>query len=239
MTKTAFAALSLLVVAGIASSGLRLAARQSAAHQHDPDEHEHAGGAVEAMSHHGHDAADPHMKMTALRSMQPGDRERADAIVATLRRVVDPYRSSARAERDGYRPFLAQLPLPEYHFTNWRYGFLGGFTFNPEKPTSLLYRPNGREYTLAGAMYTAPARATAEQLDERIPLSVGRWHLHVNICLPPSGDRTPDLKRFGFKGSIASPAECDAAGGRFHPHMFGWMIHVYPFERDPGRIWAH
>lgn len=88
-------------------------------------------------------------------------------------------------------------------------------------------------------MYTAPARATEEQLDERIPLSIGRWHLHVNICLPPAGHPIPDLARFGFKGSIVSKAECDEAGGRFHPQIFGWMIHVYPFERNPERIWKH
>jgi hypothetical protein len=88
-------------------------------------------------------------------------------------------------------------------------------------------------------MYTAPARATEEQLNERVPLSIGRWHQHVNICLPPAGAKRPDLTRFGFKGSIASRKDCDAAGGRFHPQIFGWMIHIYPFEPDPDRIWVH
>ena len=235
MVKTAVAAAAMLAIALVVFAGPRSAAGQAA--QHEDGDHEHAG-AVEAMSH-GHHGGDPHMKVTARRQVQPGDRDRADAIVKTLRRVLDPYRRSARAERDGYQPFLANLPLPEYHFTNWRYGFLGAFTFNAEKPTSLLYRRNGREYTLAGAMYTAPARATEAQLNDRIPLSIGQWHLHSNICLPPGGAQRPDLTRFGFKGSIASKAECDAAGGRFHPQMFGWMIHVYPFEENPDRIWRH
>ena len=25
---------------------------------------------------------------------------------------------------------------------------------------------------------------------------------------------------------------CDAAGGRFYPIIFGWMVHVYPYEAD-------
>jgi hypothetical protein len=214
------------------------AASQDPQRQHG--DHEHSG-AVEAMSqgHHGHHGEDPHMKLTAARQVQPGDRERADALVKTLRRALEPYRSSARAERDGYQPFLAQLPLPEHHFTNWRYGLLGAFKFSPDRPTSLLYRRTGGEYALAGAMYTAPARSTEHQLNERVPLSIGRWHLHANICLPPNGERRPDLTRFGFKGSIASKKECDAAGGRFLPQIFGWMIHVYPFEQDPARVWGH
>jgi hypothetical protein len=235
MVKAAVAATSVLALALIGFARPPAAAGQTAQHQHG--DHEHAA-AAEAMSGHGH-GADPHMKMTARRQPKPGDQERADAILKRLRRALGPYRSSARAERDGYRPFLAALPLPEHHFTNWRYGFIGAFTFNPDKPTSLLYRRRGGEYTLAGAMYTAPGRATEEQLNERVPLSIGRWHLHVNFCLPPAGVLKPDPARFGFKGSIASPADCDAAGGRFVPQMLGWMIHVYPFEEDPARIWAH
>jgi hypothetical protein len=234
MSKTGVAAVTLVAFAIIGSTRPRLAAEQAAPHQHD---HEHAG-AIEAMGHGSHET-DPHIKLSATRPVVAADRERADAIVRTLRRVLEPYRDSERAERDGYRPFLEQLPLPQYHFTNWKYGFLGAFTFNPEKPTSLLYSRTAREYSLTGAMYTAPARATEDQLDERIPLSIARWHMHVNICLPQKGARNPDWTRFGFQGTIASKSECDAVDGRFHPQMFGWMVHVHPFERDPDRIWVH
>jgi hypothetical protein len=237
VTKTRAAVITLIAVAAF---GLTRARTSGQADSHQHDEHAHAA-AAEAMSHHdhGHGPGDPHMKMTALRPVRVGDRERAEAILKTLRGVLEPYRDAARAERDGYQPFLPQLPLPEHHFTNWRYGFIGAFTFDPEKPTSLLYRRSGGTYTLAGAMYTAPARATEQQLDARIPLSIGRWHLHVNICQPPRGEPRPDLGRFWFKGSIATKAECDAAGGRFRDQMFGWMIHVYPYETDPNRIWTH
>jgi hypothetical protein len=29
----------------------------------------------------------------------------------------------------------------------------------------------------------------------------------------------------------------DAAAGRFFPVIFGWMVHVYPFENAPEKIW--
>jgi hypothetical protein len=30
-------------------------------------------------------------------------------------------------------------------------------------------------------------------------------------------------------GTIADAGECEAVGGNFHPQIFGWMVHVYPF----------
>jgi hypothetical protein len=44
--------------------------------------------------------------------------------------------------------------------------------------------------------------------------------------------------KFGLAGSISTREECEQAGGRFLPHVFGWMIHVYPYEKDPAAIWA-
>ena len=32
--------------------------------------------------------------------------------------------------------------------------------------------------------------------------------------------------------------QCDAAGGEFLPHLFGWMVHVYPYETDPKKVWS-
>ena len=29
-----------------------------------------------------------------------------------------------------------------------------------------------------------------------------------------------------------------AAGGTFHPVIFNWMVHVYPFEKDQANIWS-
>jgi hypothetical protein len=43
--------------------------------------------------------------------------------------------------------------------------------------------------------------------------------------------------RFGLAGSIATQADCDAAGGTFLPHVFGWMVHLYPWETSD-RIWS-
>jgi hypothetical protein len=39
-------------------------------------------------------------------------------------------------------------------------------------------------------------------------------------------------------GSISTRDACDAAGGFFLPHVLGWMVHVYPYESDPTKIWS-
>jgi hypothetical protein len=42
--------------------------------------------------------------------------------------------------------------------------------------------------------------------------------------------------RFGFTGTISTAADCEAVGGNFHPQIFGWMVHVYPFQSDDLKV---
>jgi len=89
-------------------------------------------------------------------------------------------------------------------------------------------------------MYTAPKHDTEDQLDRRIPLSVAQWHRHINLCFPKKGTDLTKVAwtKLGPKGSIDTNADCDAAEGRFYPQLFGWMVHVYPWEADPSKVWA-
>src|SRR5947208_2026552 len=63
------------------------------------------------------------------------------------------------------------------------------FHFDASKPTSILYS-RGADGTLhlVGAMYTMPKNAKLDRLNDRVPLSIARWHKHVNWCLPKGGD---------------------------------------------------
>ena len=196
-------------------------------------------GAVHSMTP-GHHHMGSHMKFTAPRPQAPEDVARADALVKTLREAIEGYKDYRVALADGYRPFLPQIPQPQYHFTNYWNGFLEAFTFDPGRPTSLLYKKTSSGYQLVGAMYTMPKNATEEQLNQRVPLSVARWHAHVNLCMPAKGQGArADWTKFGLAGSIATPEACSEAGGRWIPQIFGWMVHVYPFETSGEKIWAH
>lgn len=197
-----------------------------------------AGADHEMMRGHHHMGA--HMHMTALRSANDADWARADEIASELKVAIEPYKDYRHALADGYRPFLPNVPQDVYHFTNYANGFLESFTFDAARPTSLLYKKTSSGYDLVGAMYTMPRSATEQQLNERIPLSIAQWHLHTNLCLPPRGASPVgimDSKDFGLTGSISTKQGCDAAGGRFFPVVFGWMVHVYPFEASREKIW--
>jgi len=202
-----------------------------------------AGGSAAAMhSMEGRDIKmGPHIKMTLLRPRQPGDAERANEVVEAARKVAAHYEDYHTALKDGFQIFLPNVPQKMYHFTDYRYAIEAGFHFNPEHPTSLLYEKQGNGYQLIGLMYTAPRSATEQELNQRIPLSFAQWHEHVNLCLPPKDKRWELLTphpRFGPAGSISTPKACEAAGGTFRPLIFGWMVHVYPFEKHPDEIWS-
>jgi len=177
-----------------------------------------------------------HVELTPLRPRNPADSARAAATVQALRKTLSPYRDVQQAERDGYQLFAPDVPGQRvYHFNNYAYAMANDANFDSAHPTSLLYRktPEG-EFVLEGAMFTAPADLPLDSLDARVPLSVARWHRHVNFCLPPAASGQPHAVTetgtpvFGPRG-VATRAECEAAGGRFVPIVFGWMVHVTPF----------
>jgi hypothetical protein len=199
--------------------------------------------AVHAMNNmQGHMDSGPHMKMTPLRLATPGDEDRAQLVIAAARKVAEQYQDYRKALADGYVIFLPNVPQRMYHFTNYRYAMEAIFDFNPQHPTSLLYEKQGVDrYKIIGVMYTAPKHASLSELDSRVPLSIAQWHAHINLCLPPRGENQQMSRpgsKFGLAGSITSRDKCEAAGGRFVPQIFGWMVHVYPFEKTEQDIWS-
>lgn len=205
----------------------------------ESDEKQNEGNAVHDMMHGHHHGNGPHMHMTARRPRTRADEARAEQIAAELRSGIEKYKDYRVALADGYKIFLPKVPLPEYHFTNYWNGFMEAFSFDPARPTSLLYKKTHDGYELAGAMYTMPKNATEEELNARVPLSVASWHLHTNLCMPERADiGKVDWTRFGLRGTIASEKACDAAGGRFRPVIFGWMVHIYPFEDSFDKIFG-
>jgi hypothetical protein len=203
------------------------------------------GVTVDAAGHS--DAMAGHMDMTALRPLQSGDKERAAAIVAAARKASDPYKDYRKALADGYRIFLPEVKQSVYHFTNNSRAYRNTMDFDASRPTSLLYAKVDGGYKLVGVMYTAPYEVSEEELNRRVPLSIARWHLHTNLCVPPDAvtgagvddeDIVGKSAKFGLQGSITTAQACRAAGGRYMHHVFGWMVHVYPYETDPKKIWA-
>jgi hypothetical protein len=193
------------------------------------------------------DGSARHMEMTPPRPLAPGDSARAAAIASELRSAIARYRDTASAVRDGYRMFAPQIKNQKVcHFTRGWSALQAAFRFDASKPTSLLYTKGADGvFVLVGGMYTAPQRLSLDELDERIPLSVARWHKHVNWCVPPHGqaarwlDRANGQPVFGPESPIATKPACDAVGGVFHQSLLGWMVHANVMtSSDPAAIWG-
>jgi hypothetical protein len=219
-------------------------------------------GAAQANSpspYHGHEADMPHgsmadmsslqfreglhMAMTAIRHPNSSDEERARQIVERARLTLSKYRDSRLAEQDGYHIVRTPVERSVYHFTS--YEFLkeaeSGLPFRADHPVSLIYGKRRGGFMLIGVMYYAPHGATEEDLDKRVPLGIARWHEHVNVCMPPPAQLRKIWEpnpRFGETGSISTQSECEKAGGTFLSHIYGWMVHMYLFERDSKEIWS-
>ncbi len=230
---------------GFSLLALLLYAQHDHQHQDQSAAQNDLTATTQAMSqghhHEDHDHMGAHMHMSTLRDPQPGDQEKAQQVVDQARQALEKYRDSNAALADGYKIFLPNIPQKMYHFTSWQSAMGAAFLFDPAKPTSLLYEKHGNDYKLIGAMYTAPVPFSEDQLNGRIPLSMAQWHQHVNMCKAPKGREIEMVTRnskFGLQGSIATREECEAAGGTFMPHVFGWMVHMYPWEKTPDDIWS-
>ena len=187
-----------------------------------------------------------HMRMAPPKVAMAADSARAAAIVTLARTSLAKYKDVRLAEADGYVKFLPGVENQSmYHYTNYQHAYVSMYALDPTKPTSLLYKKDKRgKMVLVGVMYTAPFMATPEQLDERLPLGMAQWHEHVNFCGPRpedvrSGKAKRDAASFARWLKITSEEECDAAGGRFVPRLFGWMAHAYVFAgTDPKTVWG-
>src|SRR5260370_27144930 len=97
-----------------------------------------------------------HMYITPLRPKQPGDEEKAKAVVANVKAAIERYKDYRKALADGYVIANPKLKQPQYHFINQANSREADLHFDPSRPTALLYRRSTtQEYKRAGVLYTA------------------------------------------------------------------------------------
>jgi hypothetical protein len=180
------------------------------------------------------DAMAGHMYVTPLRPRQSGDEEKARAVVEQVRASIERYQNYKKALADGYVIANPDVDQPQFHFNNQANILAAEHQFDPTKPSSLLYFKTPKQhYKLEGVMFTAGPNATEDELNDRIPLSIVRWHEHTNFCAAPASrvqEYLGKYPKFGMFGSIRTAEACKTEGGTFYPHVFTWMIHVFPFE---------
>src|SRR5437667_10107152 len=124
------------LVIALMSTGLAVAVGQQSNVSHDVGGMQMPGRDMSKMQHSDHDMTSdseagahvmhsmedrhmdmgPHMKMTSLHEMKRGDQQKADAIVATARKVAEKYTDYKTALNDGFKIFLPDVPQKHYHF---------------------------------------------------------------------------------------------------------------------------
>src|SRR5579863_5244383 len=239
---------AIVLLAACRGSGGSVAMGSPRATMSDAD-HGASAAAVDAMDMLSADAlpdTELHLRLSATRLPTADDSTRADMLLVDVRDALRKYGDVRVAAADGFE----EMPGPTgtyrmHHLTNWAWARAESRRFDPTKPTSLLYRENADgTLRLAGAMYTAPASASPEELDQRLPLSFARWHRHVNWCTPASGSGSQWLATrdgsplFGPRSPVASREACKSEGGIFYPQVFGWMVHVTIVgSDDPAVVW--
>lgn len=238
------AILLLLLTIPAASAGQNhhfVAAQPASQFEHDVELYPDALLAAGQSMSGGSVDASLHVYTTVLRPPAPGDAQRAQEILEILRRSMVRYKDSRTAIADGFEPFMPRTEQPIYWFISAHNAYASAYEFNPGHPTCLLYKKSKGTYQLEGAVFIAPKAATESQLNDRVPLSITRWHEHVNLCAAPKREtgQSAESKRFGLSGSIVTQGDCAAAGGRWVPQVFGWMVTVFPFASDSAAIWPH
>lgn len=204
------------------------------------------GGTYGTMTPMG--ANDPHLQLTPERQEAAPDRARTEELEIAVAKAIQKYSKVSNAESAGYIKFPPDSEnYSIVHYVNPGLSFWEIWRLDPQQPGALLYeRQADNSLKLLGVMFTAPGEATLEELNQRIPLSIARWHLHTNICTPiPIWDESQwnmtqnGKPKFGPTSPIATKAECDAVNGQFHPHVFGWMVHLNVNAKDPADVWNH
>ena len=212
-------------------------------------DHGASAAAVDAMDMLGTDPqpdTELHLQLSPVRAATADDSTRADMLLIDMRDALRKYGDVRVAAADGFE----ELPGPEgkhsiHHLSNWAWASAESRRFNPAKPASLLYREDADgTLRLAGAMYTAPASASVEELDQRIPVSFARWHRHVNWCTPGTGSGAQWLAmhegspQYGPRSPVTTRDACTTLGGVFYDQVFGWMVHVAIVgSDDPAVVW--
>jgi hypothetical protein len=167
------------------------------------------------------------MQMTPLSSHVPTRAElaRLTWLVHQALAAMARYRDPRVAQRDGYgtAPGLF-VPTQGAHYRNATYaGAAASGQFDPAHPPFLVYNTAHGHAVLSGSVYVMPADATPRQLATIVPLALGSWHQHINLCVVGG----PGVLDWQAILPIHDPQACRARPGTSFLARTGWMIHLW------------
>ena len=152
------------------------------------------------------------------------DMQKVASVLAATKAATSQYVTPMLGMEAGYTHHTRFTPYA--HFSNYRYAGLATMSFDPARPTSLLYAVVQGSPTLAGVMYTAPASDTPAQLAQILPSTIVSWHQHMDICYLAQGVRTG-----------VTQAACQSQSGTWAAKS-QWMVHAWIFLANPSGMFA-
>ena len=184
----------------------------------------------------------PHMKMTALRPPKPGDAARAQQVAEDARKASEKYTDYHAALADGFKIFHPEDSAEDVSLHQLRIRHGSGLQFQSRASHVAALR-KARRRLQADRRDVHRAQALHRRSTRRAHPAQRGAVARACEFLRPSGWTSAKkcwrrIRSSACEGSITTQEACDAAGGTFHPVIFNWMVHVYPFEKDQASIWS-
>ncbi len=194
-------------------------------------------GAMHAMQP-GHHMDGPHMHMTALRPVRLATRARGTDCFGPAANdgKIPRLSSGARRRLSNFSAELAAKRIPFHELLEW----LSRRVYVRPRATDFIALQEDSQWRLG--VDRRDVHRAADGHARSIKRAGSSQHgpvarAHQSLLAEARRAAHMDLAKFGLSGTIATAQACKAAGGRFFPQIFGWMVHVYPFD-PPNQIWA-
>jgi hypothetical protein len=127
--------------------------------------------------------------VSGVPGVTPDEEARAKKLIEDSLKDLPKYATTAAAVADGYAS-IGDAGTGSEHYIKLSLIEDNDF-LDPQKPESLVYKVNGDQRTLAGAMYIASARPTDDPSLLAFAGPLMQWHNHGNLCWAPGPDGTP------------------------------------------------
>jgi hypothetical protein len=124
--------------------------------------------------------------LSGVEGVTPEQQARAENLIAITLLRLPQWADYKAAEAAGFKS-IGDAATGDEHFINVA-NFDDGHILNPDRPESLVYKPNMRtgEKTLVAAMYMLEPNKTLDEVPD-VGGKLTQWHIHNNLCFTPGG----------------------------------------------------
>jgi hypothetical protein len=157
--------------------------------------------------------------VSGVPGVTPEQEARATKLIEDSLKDLPKYADTAAAIADGYAS-IGDAGTGDEHYINTALIEDNDF-LDPNHPESLVYKVNGDQRTLSGAMYIASSRSTDDPSLLQYAGPLMQWHNHGNLCWAIGPDGTPHV--VGITDANGNCANGINTGGQ-NPMVHVWIV---------------